>query len=185
MKVAYVRVSTDEQHTARQLAAVRLAGAEKVYEEYASGKDTARPQLQAMMAYVREGDIVVIESISRLGRSLADLIHIVESLQQKGVGIVSIKESTIDTTSPQGRLVFQIFAALSEFERLTIHERQKEGIAIAKAGGKYRGRKRIAVDDVQYGKVLDHWRKGNITATKAMKDLGLSKSTFYRRVRGG
>lgn len=183
MKIAYIRVSTNEQNTARQLAAMEPIGIDKIYEEKISGKNMERPQLKLMLEYVRDGDIVYVESISRLGRSLKDLIDIVEILNGKNVGLVSLKESVIDTTSPSGKLIFSIFASLAEFERETTRQRQLEGIAIAKADGKYKGRKRIQIDQAGWDKVVCRWRAGEITAVKAMEILGVSRNTFYRRLK--
>ena len=116
-----------------------MAGCEKVFSDMLSGKDRNRPGLQAMLDYIREGDVLYVESISRLARSTRDLLQIVEELQVKGVQFVSEKES-IDTSTPQGRFILTVFAALSELEREQIRQRQAEGIAIAKQQGKYQGR---------------------------------------------
>lgn len=183
MKIAYVRVSSADQNTARQLTAMETLGIDKYYEEKISGKNMDRPQLQQMLEYVRDGDIVYVESISRLGRSLKDLIGIVETLNDKNVGLVSLKESVIDTTTPAGKLVFLIFAVLAEFERETTRQRQLEGIAVAKSDGKYKGRKRIELDQAGWDKVVRRWRAGEITAVKAMEILGVSRNTFYRRIK--
>ena len=144
-RIGYCRVSTEEQNTARQEAA--LADCDKVFIDKASGKNTERPQLQAMLGYVREGDVLVVESYSRLSRSTADLLRIVETLKSKGVNFISLKERT-DTTTPQGELVMTIFAGIAQFEREQLLQRQREGIAIAKEQGKYKGRQRIAIDNL-------------------------------------
>lgn len=145
MEVGYIRVSTEDQNTARQSALMDARGIKKRFEEKESGKDAERKQLQAMLAYVREGDTVVTESISRIVRNTRDLLSIVEKLTDKGVEFVSLKES-IDTTTPQGRLMLTVFGAMAELDRETILQRQKEGIAIAKAEGKYQGRKSIEIN---------------------------------------
>jgi DNA invertase Pin-like site-specific DNA recombinase len=181
MKVGYIRVSTKEQNTARQDEAFTSLGLDKIYSEKISGKNTKRPQLQAMLSYVREGDTLYIESLSRLGRSTKDLIDIVEQLNEKNVQLVSLKES-IDTTTPTGKLMFHIFASLAEFERDTLKQRQLEGIAIAKKEGKFKGRTKINVNEKLFIEVYNIWKSGSITAVEAQKRLKLKPNTFYRRI---
>ena len=125
---------------------------DKYYIDKVSGKNIKdRPELQKMMDYVREGDaVVIVESIYRFGRSLQDLLTLINQLNEKGVQFRSIKEGDIDTTTPTGKLVFSIFASLAEFERSVIKERQAEGIAIAKANGTYKGRVKINIDHNQF-----------------------------------
>lgn len=135
-----------------------------------------------MMAFVRAGDTVVVESISRIARNTRDLLSIVSELTEKGVEFVSLKEN-IDTTTPQGRFMLTVFGALAELERENILERQREGIEIAKSEGKYKGRKPIDYDESQMKALCKKWRAGEITATAAMKALGLKPNTFYRRVK--
>ena len=161
---------------------VALADCDKVFIDKASGKNTERPQLHAMLDYVREGDVLVVESYSRLSRSTADLLRIVETLKSKGVNFISLKDRT-DTTTPQGELVMTIFAGIAQFEREQLLQRQREGIAIAKEQGKYKGRQRIAIDDAAFEKTYAEWKGGRITAVKAMEMLGIKPNTFYRRVR--
>lgn len=180
--IGYVRVSTQEQNEDRQLTIMEQYKATKVFTEKISGKNTDRPQLKKMLEYVREGDTLVIESYSRLARSTKDLINLVEQLKSKGVNLISTKEN-IDTSTPQGRLMFTIFAGLAEFERECTLQRQAEGIAEAKKRGVYKGRQRIEVDTDTFTKVYDEWKQGNITARTAMQKLGLSANTFYRRVK--
>lgn len=182
MKVTYIRVSTKEQNTGRQEEMMKKYNIEKVYIEKISGKDTNRPELQAMLNFVREGDIIYIESISRLGRNLKDLLDIVEQLDKKNVGIISIKESHIDTTTPQGKLVFQIFASLAEFEREQIKQRQLEGIAVAKAQGKHLGRPAAEYPE-GWKETYNDWKAGGVTAVKAMDLLNIKRSTFYKLVK--
>lgn len=181
MKVGYVRVSTEEQNTIRQENLMRELGVEKVYIEKASGKNADRPQLKAMMEFVREGDVVIVESISRFARSTRDLLTLVEQLTDKKVGFVSQKEA-IDTETPQGKFMLTVFGAMAELEREQTLQRQKEGIAAAKAEGKYKGRKPIELDEQKFVEVYSKWRKNEITAAHAIKTLGVSRNTFYRRV---
>ena len=142
MKVGYVRVSTADQNPARQEEALKNQGVERIFMEKVSGKDMNRPKLKELLDFVREEDTVIVESYSRLARSTTDLLLIIEKLQEKNVSFVSLKEN-IDTTTPQGKLMLTIFAGLSQFERECTLQRQAEGIAIAKAEGKYKGRKPI------------------------------------------
>lgn len=182
MRVFYVRCSTMEQNEARQLKMAEEQNAEKVFVDKASGKNTDRTAFKEMMAFVRAGDTVVVESISRIARNTRDLLSIVSELTEKGVEFVSLKEN-IDTTTPQGRFMLTVFGALAELERENILERQREGIEIAKSEGKYKGRKPIDYDEAQMKALCKKWRASEITATAAMKELGLKPNTFYRRVK--
>ena len=181
MKVGYVRVSTEDQNTIRQENLMKELGVEKVYIEKISGKNADRPELKAMMDFVREGDVVIVESISRFARSTRHLLTLVEQLTQKNVEFVSQKEN-IDTTTPQGRFMLTVFGAMAELEREQTLQRQKEGIAAAKAEGKYKGRKPIQVDESLLKDVHTKWYKNEVTSNHAMKILGLSRNTFYRRM---
>lgn len=146
MLIGYARVSTQDQNLDMQLDALTAHGCERIYQEKQSGKTAQdRPDLQKLLDAVREGDTVVVYKLDRLGRSTKDLIEIVNALQDKGVGFVSLNEQ-IDTTGAMGKLVFQIFAALAEFERNTISERTKAGLQAAKARGRLGGRKRALTD---------------------------------------
>lgn len=178
MRVAYVRVSSVDQNTARQTEALKVHDIEKTYEEKISGKDTNRPQLKAMLEFVREGDLIFIESISRLARNTIDFLRIVEELSQKKVSLVSLKEN-IDTTTAQGRFIVSIFSALSQLELETIRQRQKEGIFIALANGKKFGRPRIEISE-QYKSVHARWQAKEMSAIKAMLILDMKRNTFYK-----
>ena len=178
MKVAYIRVSTEGQNTARQEEAMKGLGVERCFIEKISGKNTDRPQLKAMMDFVRDGDTLIVESYSRLARSTHDLLEIVDALSKKGVSFVSLKEN-IDTSTPQGKLMLTIFAGLAQFERECLLQRQAEGIAIAKANGVYKGRKPVDTPD-NWEEVVEEWKSGKISAVEAMKKTGLTKATFYR-----
>lgn len=180
MKVGYVRVSTAGQNTARQEVLMQQLEVEKVFIDRQSGKDTSRPELKRMMEFVRQGDTVVVESISRFARNTKDLLELVEQLTAKNVEFVSQKEA-LDTSTPSGRFVLTVFAALAQMERETILQRQAEGIAIAKAQGVYKGRKPL--ERPEFYSVVSDWRNGKISAVEAMGRLRLSKTTFYRKVR--
>ena len=182
MRVFYIRCSTVEQNEARQLKMAEEQKAEKTFIDKASGKNTDRAAFKEMMAFIREGDTVIVESISRIARNTRDLLSIVSELTEKGVEFVSLKES-IDTTTAQGRFMLTVFGALAELERENILERQREGIEIAKSEGKYKGRKPLEVDEAQFRTLCNRWRDGEITATAAMNELGLKPNTFYRRVK--
>lgn len=180
-KIGYIRVSTNEQNTDRQESALNNLNLDKIFLEKISGKDINRPQLIEMMKYIREGDILYIESLSRLGRSTKDLIILVEQLNSKNVQLVSLKES-IDTTTPSGKLMFNIFASLAEFERDIIKLRQREGIEAAKAKGKHLGRPRAEYPS-NWVKTYNDWKANKIKAVEAMKELNIKKSTFYKLVK--
>ncbi len=183
MKLGYIRVSTIEQNEERQRVALLNEGVENdaLYVDKQSGKNTDREQLKAMLSFARKGDTVITESISRIARNTKDLLSIVEQLSNRGIEFVSLKEK-IDTSTPQGKFMLTVFAAMAELERETILERQREGIAIAKEAGVYKGRKPVEIDKAQFEKVVKEWRKGDITAREAMKRLNLKSNTFYRRV---
>lgn len=182
MKIGYIRVSTTDQNTARQEVLMKELGVDEVYIDKASGKSKDnRAQLYTMLEYVRKGDTVIVESISRFARNTKDLLELVEILTKKEVEFVSKKEA-IDTTTPTGKFMLTIFGAVAELEREYILQRQREGIAIAKSEGKYKGRTRKEYPD--FDKIVGLWRNGKITAVEAMKRLGMSKTNFYRRVRG-
>ena len=180
MKIGYIRVSTQEQNTMRQEVLMRSLGVDEVYVDHMSGKNVNRPELQKMMEYVRKGDIVIVESISRFARNTRDLLELVEQLTAKGVEFVSRKEA-IDTTTPTGKFMLTVFGAVAELEREYILQRQREGIAIAKEQGKYKGRKPIQVPEFE--QVTSKWKSGTITAAEAMRTLHMTKTTFYRRVK--
>ncbi len=180
MKIGYIRISTTDQNTARQELLMEQLGVDEVYIDRISGKNTNRPELQKMMEYVRRGDTVIVESISRFARNTRDLLELVEQLSVKGVEFVSKKEA-IDTTTPTGKFMLTVFGAVAELEREYILQRQREGIAIAKDNGVYKGRKPIQPPELE--KVIVKWRRGKITAAEAIRQLGMSRSTFYRKVK--
>lgn len=181
MKVGYIRVSTIEQNEARQEVLMEQLGVDRVYMDKMSGKNKDRPQLQEMMQYVREGDIVIVESISRFARNTKDLLSLIEELERKKVTFVSQKEN-IDTNTPAGRFMLTVFAALAQLERETTLQRQKEGIAIAKSNGIYKGRKRMDIDMEVFTELYIQWKAGKTQPKYICQKLGISYSTFKRRV---
>lgn len=181
MKIGYVRCSTKDQNPERQEVLMERLGVEKVFIDMLSGKDTNRPQLQEMMNFMREGDVVVVESFSRLARNTKDLLDITDKMTEKGVEFISQKEA-IDTKTPVGKALLTILGAISELERDYLLARQKEGIELKKARGEYKGRIPISVDDKQFEQEYRLWKSGQITAKTAMAHLGLKSNTFYRRV---
>jgi len=180
LKIGYIRISSADQNTARQEVLMHELGVDQVYIDRMSGKNTDRPELRRMMNFVREGDTVIVESISRFARNTRDLLELVEHLTQKNVEFVSKKEA-IDTSTPTGKFMLTIFGAVAELEREYILQRQREGIAIAKENGVYTGRKPI--EHPQFDTVTALWHAGAITATEAMRRLEMKPSTFYRKVR--
>ena len=169
MKIGYIRISTADQNTARQELLMEQLGVDEVYIDRMSGKNTNRPELQKMMEYVRQGDTVIVESISRFARNTRDLLELVEKLSAKGVEFVSKKEA-IDTTIPTGKFMLTVFGAVAELEREYILQRQREGIAIAKDNGVYKGRKPIQPPELE--KVMVKWRRGESTAAEAVRQMG-------------
>lgn len=180
MKIGYIRISSADQNTARQEVLMQELGVEHVYIDRMSGKNADRPELKRMMNYVREGDTVIVESISRFARNTRDLLDLIEQLNEKNVEFVSKKEA-IDTSTPTGKFMLTIFGAVAELEREYILQRQREGIEIAKANGVYKGRKPIV--RAGFEAVVKEWRDGKITAVAAMRKLDLKPSTFYRKVK--
>ena len=175
--VAYVRVSTVEQNESRQIEALKVHNIDKWFTEKVSGKDANRPQLQKMLEFVREGDTVYIHDFSRLARSTKDLLDIVELLNNKGVNLVSNKEN-IDTSTPTGKLMLTMIGAIAEFERANLLERQREGIAIAKEQGKFKGRKPVDVDSDLFKHLFDSYSKREINKGEFAKRLGVSRPTL-------
>ena len=173
--IAYVRVSTIEQNEARQKEALEKYEIDRWFIEKASGKDTNRPILQEMLAYIREDDTVYVEEFSRLGRSTADLLATVQAIEDAGAKFVSLKEN-FDTSTPVGRLQMTMMAAIAEFERAMILERQKEGIAIAKREGKYKGRKSVSVPNI--GEYYQKYMSRRGTKTSIAQELGISRTTL-------
>lgn len=179
MKIAYVRVSTIEQNEARQLEALKNYDIERWFIEKASAKDTNRSKLQEMLEFVREGDTLHIHDFSRLARSTKDLLEIVELLNTKGVTLVSNKEN-IDTSTATGKLLLTVVAAIAEFERSNLLERQAEGIAIAKQKGVYKGRKPVSIPDFE--KHYQSCKNRELTKAQLAKELNISRPTLDKLI---
>ena len=180
MKIGYVRVSSIDQNEARQLVTMKNYGVEKIFQEKISGKNTDRLQLKAMLDYCREGDTIYIHDFSRLARSTKDLLEIVEYLNNKKVHLVSAKEN-IDSSTPTGKLMLTMIGAINEFERTNLLERQREGIAIAKQEGKYKGRKEIKIDN--FDKHYDRYKNREVTKSKLAEELGISRPTLDKLIK--
>lgn len=180
--IFYARVSTREQNESRQLvsAAESQYKFKKTFIDKCSGKDTNRPELQKMLEYIREGDTIVVSDFSRFARSTKDMLTLVDELQSKGVELISLKEK-VDTSTPQGKFMLTVFAGLAELERATILQRQREGIEIAKAEGKYKGRPQIEFDETVFRAECDKWLNGEQTGRQTASNLNMSTNTFYRR----
>ena len=176
-KAAYVRVSTAEQNEARQREALAVRGIDKWFIEKASGKNTDRPEFQKMLDWVREGDTIYIHDLSRIARSTKDLLDLLDVLREKGVALVSGKES-IDTSTATGKLLVTMVAAINEFERANLLERQKEGIAIAKREGKYKGRKAVTVPDPP--RHYERYQRREVSKAALARELGISRPTLDR-----
>jgi DNA invertase Pin-like site-specific DNA recombinase len=180
MKIGYARVSTDDQNLDLQRDALQQAGCSVIYEETASGKNAARPELEQCRKALRPGDTLVVWRLDRLGRSLHDLVQIVSELEQKGIGFESITER-IETTSAAGKLVFHVFAALAEFERNLIRERTRAGLAAARARGRKGGRK-PKLDNQQVREIRALLRDPEIKVSEVAQRYGVSRTTIYKYV---
>lgn len=177
MIVSYIRVSTVEQNEARQVEALEKYNIEKWFIEKVSGKDTNRPKLKEMLEFVREGDTVYIHEFSRLARSTKDLLEIVETLNNKGVALVSNKEN-LDTSTATGKLMLTMIAAINEFERQNLLERQAEGIAIAKREGKFKGGQVKKIDEELFARKYAEYKLRKITKSEMAAALNVSRPTL-------
>ncbi len=180
MIVGYVRVSTIEQNEDRQLVTMEKYNVEKVFSEKVSAKDTNRVELNNMLDFIREGDTVVIHDFSRLARSTKDLLEIVELLEDKKVTLISSKEN-IDSSTPTGKLMLTMIGAINEFERANLLERQREGIAIAKEKGLYKGRKEIKIDNFE--EYYNRYKNREFNKTQLAKELGVSRPTLDKLIK--
>jgi DNA invertase Pin-like site-specific DNA recombinase len=176
-RVGYVRVSSADQNSARQLDGVQV---DKTFAEKVSGKDTKRPQLQAMLEYVREGDLLIVHEMARLGRNLKDLKDIVTGLTDKGVHVEFVKEKMTFTgdDSPMQKMMFHMMGAWAEFERDIIKERQREGIAIAKKEGVYKGRK-PSLSAERAAELRKRVAAGKVNKADLAREFGISRAALY------
>lgn len=177
MKVGYARVSTTEQSEERQVARLKELGVRKIFIDRLSGKNVERPQLNAMLDFVREEDIVIVSEYSRLARSTRDLLDIVQGLHDRGITVMSDKEN-FDTSTPQGKLMLTIFAGLAEFERDIMLQRQREGIALAKAAGKYKGRTK-AKKPGNWAELKANYFTRKMGISDLAKECKVSRPTIY------
>ncbi len=178
--LAYVRVSTVEQNEERQLENLKRYNIDKWYVEKISAKNTNRPQLNAMLDDARESDTIFIHDFSRLARNTQDLLEIIDYLQKKNIILVISKEN-IDTGTPTGKLMLTMIGAINEFERTNLLERQREGIDIAKAKGKYKGRKAVIVPD--FDKHYERYMKREVSKAQLARELKISRPTLDRLIR--
>ena len=179
-RIGYVRVSSFDQNPDRQLENVKL---DKVFTDKASGKESKRPQLDLLLEFAREGDTVIVHSMDRLARNLDDLRRIVQTLTRKGVRVEFVKEHLTFTgeDSPMASLMLSVMGAFAEFERALIHERQREGIALAKRRGVYKGRKK-ALSEEQVRQLLTRLTAG-VSKARVAREAGISRETLYQYLR--
>ena len=178
--VSYIRVSSVEQNEQRQIENLKHINPYKIYIEKLSAKDTNRPLLKQMLDYVREGDTIYINDFSRLARSTQDLLNIISQLENRGIKLISLKEN-LDTSTATGKLMLTVIAGINEFERANLLERQREGIAIAKQKGLYKGRKAVEKPE-NFDEVYQLYISRKITGTEAIKRTGLKRNAFYNFV---
>jgi DNA invertase Pin-like site-specific DNA recombinase len=180
-RIGYIRVSTLDQHTERQLEGIEV---DKIFTDKASGKDIKRPQLDLLMGFVRSGDTVFVHSMDRLARNLDDLRRIVQTLTGKGVRIEFVKEHLTFTgeDSPMANLMLSVMGAFAEFERTLIKERQREGIAQAKKRGAFKGRKK-SLSQAEVDELRQRIAAG-MSKSQAAREYGISRQTLYQYLRG-
>jgi DNA invertase Pin-like site-specific DNA recombinase len=184
MKIGYARVSTRDQHLELQIDALTKAGCDKIYQDIASGARAERPALNEMIRNLRPGDVLVIWKLDRLGRSLNHLIGLVNDLMEKKIGLQSLHDP-IDTTTPQGRLSFNLFASLAEFERDLIRERTQAGLSAARARGRNGGRPKGLPQKAEATACAAEtlYKEGKLTVNEIAEKLGIAKSTLYAYLR--
>ena len=180
MHIGYARISTEDQKLDLQHDALRATGCEKIFDETASGASTRLPFREELLDYARRGDTVVVWKLDRLGRSLRDLIEVVNTLGGRGVGLRSLHES-IDTTTPAGKLTFHVFGALAEFERDVMRERTRAGLLAARKRGKKLGRPRsLSREQVEMARSM--MANPKLSARRVAEQLGVHRATLYRNL---
>jgi DNA invertase Pin-like site-specific DNA recombinase len=181
MLIGYARVSSEGQNLDRQIDALTVAGIDKrnIYKEKVTGTKTNRPELHKMLNELQHGDIIIISELTRLSRSTKDLFKLVEIINGHGANIKSLKENWIDTTTPQGKLLFTIFAGISQFERDLISQRTKEGLAAARARGRKGGRK-PKLDDNKKKAIYELYQQKKTTVKNLCAMFNISKPTLYK-----
>lgn len=180
MKIGYCRVSTQEQNLDRQIDILKAEGCERIYDDKISGGKLNRPGLDRLLDSLRTGDLVIITELTRLSRSVKDLFSIVDKIHSLGADIKSLKEQWIDTTTPHGKLLFSIFAGISEFERDLIRQRTKEGLVAARARGRKGGRPSIDSASIELARKM--YESKSCTLKEIRKATGVSKTTLYRYI---
>ena len=177
MKFGYARVSTDDQELARQIDALNNYGVDKIYKEKITGTKASRPELDKLKNALREGDSVIIESLSRLGRSTKDLLALLEEWDKQGIKLMSLKEN-IDTTTPTGKLLVTVLSAISQFERDITVQRTNEGLQAARARGRKGGRPKANAENVR--KAVDYYNRQTMSVKEITAICGISQATLYR-----
>jgi DNA invertase Pin-like site-specific DNA recombinase len=180
-KIGYCRVSTNEQNMTAQLDLLHKAGCQEVFQEKISGSHSDRPELRKMLGYIRKGDTVIVTKLDRLARSTKDLLSIAEEVKKKGADL-EVLNIHLDTKSPTGQLMLTMLAAIAEFERGIMLERQREGIDIAKEEGRYKGRKPIEETKLQQVQTLVD---GGMSVSKAVSEVGIGRRTYYKAIEEG
>lgn len=180
--LAYCRVSSLDQNEERQIKALEKYNIDKFYIDKASGKDRNRPKLKEILEFARKGDTIYISELSRLGRSVIDLLEIIQELQERGINLISNKES-IDISTGTGKLMITMLGAIAEYERTLILERQREGIKAAQARGVYKGRQKVTVDKEQFEALLKQYNSREINKVKFAAALNISRPTLDRLLR--
>ena len=178
MKIGYARVSTDEQSLNRQIDMLNEVGCEKIFEEKISGIKKERQELIKMLEQLRKGDLIIVADLTRLSRSVKELFQLVEQIEAKGANIKSLKESWMDTSTPQGKLMFTIFAGISQFERDLISQRTIEGLVAARARGKKGGRPPKDEKDIKLAKKM--YEEKTYSISEITKATGIGKTALYK-----